>query len=179
MAHVSSKLSKTVGIMYKIGKNIPLAVRINLYYSLFYPYLIYCNLVWGGAAKTNLNPIVLLQKKIVRIICGAEYLAHTNILFYQTKILKFQDVHKFLLCLYFHKNSYLFSTHSHNYATRNRDQFVPSFERLNVTQRSLYFAAPNAWNGLPPSLKSIPKFSLFKSKLKEYLVEKYNPDQTS
>ena len=176
VTHISSKLSKTVGIMYKIGKNIPLSVRINLYYALFYPYLIYCNLIWGGAAKTNLNPIVLLQKKIVRIICGADYLAHTNILFFQTKILKFFDVHTFLLCLYFHKNANDFTSQSHNYSTRNRDNFVPAFQRLNLTQRSLYYAAPNAWNALPPYLKSIPKYGLFKSKLKEYLVQKYNPD---
>ena len=133
----------------------------------------------GGAAKTNLNPIVLLQKKIVRIICGAEYLAHTNILFFQTKILKFHDIHTFLLCLYFHQNSNSFTTHLHNYSTRNRDQYVPSFERLDLTQRSIYFTAPNAWNALPPSLKSIPKYSIFKSKLKEYLIEKYDPDLIS
>ena len=176
VTHICSKLSKTVGIMYKISKNIPLSVRISLYYSLFYPYLIYCNLIWGGAAKTNLNPIILLQKKILRIICGADFLSHTNDLFFQTKILKFPDVHIFLLCLYFYKNANSFTNHSHQYSTRNSDHIVPTFQRLTITQRSLNYAAPNAWNDLPAYLKSIPKYSSFKCKLKEYLVQKYNPE---
>ena len=35
----------------------------NIYYTLIYPYLIYCNLVWGGAASVHLNKLLLLQKK--------------------------------------------------------------------------------------------------------------------
>ena len=172
--HICSKLSRTVGIMYKLRRNVPEPVRINLYYSLFYPYLIYCNLVWGGACPTNLQPVVLLQKKIIRVICGQSYLAHTNNLFLRTKILKLNYLRKFLLCLYYFKNSTNFPTTTHDYATRNRDNANPTFQRLMVTQRSLLFSAPTAWNTLPSNLKSISRYNLFKRKLKDYLIDQYS-----
>ena len=37
---------------------------INLYYSFIYPYLNYCNQVWGNAYITNLKLKVLMQKHI-------------------------------------------------------------------------------------------------------------------
>ena len=173
IAHVCKKISKTVGLFHKIFPSVPVSVRMNLYYTLFYPYLIYCNIIWGGTYKSNLNAIVLLQKKVLRLICGQSYLAHTNNLFFETKILKFHDIHQFILCLHFFNNSDLFSSHTHSYSTRNRNQIVPAFERLNLTQRSVKYAAPKAWNSLPPFLKNIQSYAKFKTQLKLYLVNKY------
>ena len=171
--HICTKLSKTIGIFYKIFKFIPFSTRVSLYYSLFYPYLLYCNLIWGGASPTIVQPIFLLQKRAVRLICGEGYLAHTNPLFFRTKILKFSDIHTFLLCLYFHQNFSKFSTPDHAYDTRNRDFYIPTFQRLSICQRSLEFSAPSAWNRLPIHLKNIKKYSTFKNKLKIYLLESY------
>ena len=38
-----------------------------LYFSLIHPYMQYCILVWGSTYPSNLNRIVLPQKKVVRI----------------------------------------------------------------------------------------------------------------
>ena len=171
--HVCTKISKTVGLFYRVFPSIPVSVRVNLYYALFYPYLFFSNLIWGGTYKTNLQPIVLLQKKVIRLICGQSYRAHTNNLFFGQKILKFHDIHQLILCLYFFKNSERFSSHTHGYSTRNRDQVVSAFERINLTQRSVNYAAPKAWNSLPSSLRNIQSYSKFKYELKLYLVNKY------
>ena len=62
---------------------------IKVYYSLIYPYVIYCNLAWGGTYPNHLLPLIKLQKKIIRLINNEQYLAH---LFYKSKILKIEDV---------------------------------------------------------------------------------------
>ena len=170
---ICSKLSRVVGIFYKVHKCLPTYVKINLYYSLFYPHLLYCNLIWGGTFPSSLRPILLLQKKIVRIICDQHYLASTNELFYQTKILKLPDLHTYLLCNYFYKNYNLFSVGQHSHNTRNRHQIVPVFQRLSVSQRSMYYAAPKAWNSLPQPLRNISKFQIFKRELKNHLIQQY------
>ena len=113
ISHVCSKLSKVVGIFYRVFPEIPYHIRINLYYSLFYPHLLYCNLVWGETSETYLNNVFLLQKRVIRMICSEHFLAHTNELFYRTKILKLQDLHKFVLSTFFYKNSSIFNAHSH------------------------------------------------------------------
>ena len=82
---------------------VPQQVLIKLYYSLVYPYLLYGNTVWGGTFDQHLEPLKLIQKKILRIITGSEYLAHANPLFYQTNILKVSDLHKYLLAQYMFK----------------------------------------------------------------------------
>ena len=173
--YISDKISKIIGIFYRIFPDIPYSVRLNLYYALFYPYLLYCNIIWGGSANTNLNKIFLQQKKVIRLICSEAYLAHTHNLFYRTKILKICDVYKFMLCLYFHQNKEIFYSHSHSHLTRNRNQMVPEFQRLNLTQRSVFFASPSAWNELPDYLKNIRSYSSFKHQLKNFLIEQYAP----
>ena len=44
---------------------------------------------------TNVECITVLQKRVVRLICGARRLDHTNPLFKQLGILKFVDLVKF------------------------------------------------------------------------------------
>ena len=43
---------------------------------------------------TNIHCLVLLQKRIIRLICGAKRLDHTNLLFYNVHILKLPDLVK-------------------------------------------------------------------------------------
>ena len=45
--------------------------------------------------KPNIRCITVLQKRIVRLVCGAKCLEHTSTLFKQLRILKFVDVVKF------------------------------------------------------------------------------------
>ena len=95
--YLSGKLSKLVGIYYRIHSFVPEDVLTNLYYSLFYPHIIYCIHVWGQAPESHINPIIILQKKIIRIITSSNYLVHSTPLFYKTKILKICDVFKFVV----------------------------------------------------------------------------------
>ena len=62
---ICNKLSKIVGVFYKLHGLVPEMVLIKLYYSMVYPYLIYCNLAWCGAPKIYLDRQFILQKKII------------------------------------------------------------------------------------------------------------------
>ena len=43
--HICSKLSKTIGLLFRIARTVPNYVLINIYHSLIYPYLIYLSLI--------------------------------------------------------------------------------------------------------------------------------------
>ena len=62
--YTCNKLSKSVGIILKARKRLHKAALLTLYYSFAYPYLIYCNLVWGNTYSTSLEKINRLQKKL-------------------------------------------------------------------------------------------------------------------
>ena len=90
--YISSKIAKGIGIIKKVRKYLNSDTLISLYYSFIYPYLIYSNHVWGNTCKTIMNSLVLLQKKIIRIICGVRPREHTDPLFKRLKFLNCEDI---------------------------------------------------------------------------------------
>ena len=65
---VQSKMSRYVGIMYKIKKFLPLNARQQIYHSFFQSYVNYCSLVWGFTAKSNIDSLFAKQKKALRAV---------------------------------------------------------------------------------------------------------------
>ena len=95
ISHIAGKISKSVGI---IGRSSPCLTKLalkTLYCSLVYPYFQYCIIVWGSTYPTNLNRLILLQKRIVRIVNKKPFDAHTDPLFKDLKFLKFVDIYFF------------------------------------------------------------------------------------
>ena len=107
-------------------------ILINLYYSLVYPYLLYCSVVWGGTHAASLVPLMRLQKKIIRIVAGEHYLAHTDPLF-QLEILKVEDIYKFFILQYEYRHFDCFVTRVDRYPMRDSHEIVISFQRLTMT----------------------------------------------
>lgn len=175
IADVCSKVSKCVGLLYKIQSILPEHILLKLYYSLVYPYLIYCNIIWDGTFPSHIDPLYLLQKKLVRIITNETYLAHSSPLFHETAILKLKDIHLYLLAIHAFRlqSSNVFSRRAHERFTRNRDNLVPSYQRLSLTQHAVSYAAPKVWNELPPSLKDCPTKASFKKTLKRHIIDSY------
>ena len=58
------------------------------------PYIMYCAEVWGKTYATNIHRLVLLQKRVIRLMCGAKRLDHTNLLYHIVYILKLPDLVK-------------------------------------------------------------------------------------
>ena len=172
---ISNKISKSIGILYRLKNYLPVSNLRTLYFAFVNPYFIYCNLVWGGTYYTHLDHLVKLQKRAVRIINKAGYLDHTTNLFHSNFILKLPDIHKFHLAMYVFKLDDI-STFSatHNYNTRNRNNLVPTFSCLTLTQFSLNYSAIIFWNSLPNEIKLSRSLSSFKNKVKIHLIEQYN-----
>ena len=64
ISYVEFKTSKGISIVRQLLAKRALLV---LYHAYIYPYMTYCIEVWGCDSQTQLNGIVLLQKKIIRI----------------------------------------------------------------------------------------------------------------
>ena len=99
---ISRKISKSVGIIRKISF-FPRFILKSLYYTLVYPYLTYCIQAWGYVCATTLNPIIVLQKKVVRIINGSDFYAHTNNIFNNLTILKLEYIFKYHCALFIYQ----------------------------------------------------------------------------
>ena len=50
----SVKISKkNIGILHRVLTCSPKNLLIKLYHAVVYPYLTYCNSIWGAASETN------------------------------------------------------------------------------------------------------------------------------
>ena len=85
------------------------------------------------------------------------------------------DLHKYELTLYMYCHTNNFAPQLRTgYGTRHFQSFLPEFQRLAETQRSLSYACPKVWNCLPASIRNIPRFGAFKSAVKNYYIESYS-----
>ena len=156
----------------------------TLYNSMILPYLYYCNLAWGGTYKANLQRIVILQKRALRIVNNSTYDANTSPTFKEHKLLKCRDIHSFQLGFFMFslKNStlpskfnnlFLINSQIHNYNTRNAHSFPLPQCRANTRQLSIYFQGPKFYNSLNSTITGSSSSASFKRKLKEFLLSTY------
>ena len=180
---ISSKISKVIGVMKRIKRYISKETLRTIYNALIQPHLYYAILTWGFSSTR----IFKLQKKAIRLITGAKYNSHTDILFKDLGILKVQDVfilqcakfyYKFVhnnLPLYF-KNFFHRNIDIHDHNTRNRGQLHLFQFNNSTTQNCIRFNIPNLINNFPSNVKEkIETHSLsgFTRYLKMYLIGKY------
>ena len=68
VSNISKKISRSIGIMYKLRPFLPLNVLKNIYYSLVYSHIVYAIEVCGSTFKTEMGKILILQKKAMRLM---------------------------------------------------------------------------------------------------------------
>ena len=82
--------------MIKARKYLDKPILRTLHFTFIYPYYTYCNQIWGSTYVSNLNKLIVLQKKIMRIICQVKPRTHTDPLFKHLGIIKVVDINKYL-----------------------------------------------------------------------------------
>ena len=172
-----------MGIILKARKKLHKAALVTLYYSFAYPYLIYCNLVWGNTYSTNLEKINRLQKKLVRIITNSPYRAHTAPLLLANRLLSVAEINSYIVGIFMYNsiNGILPSTFSdyfvsnrdaHQCNTRQADDLRVPFRRLYVRKFSIKIHGAQVWNSLPQYIRSASAINDFKKKLRNFLIDK-------
>ena len=81
-------LSRNIGIINIFKLTFPSNILLDLYCTLILPYLNYGILAWGNSSRSQMDRLLLLQKRIMRIICDENWLAHTDQLFHSKKSIK-------------------------------------------------------------------------------------------
>ena len=61
ISYISCKMGKGIGIIIRLRKILNNESLQNLYYAFVYPYIMYCNPVWGNASAVHINKLHVLQ----------------------------------------------------------------------------------------------------------------------
>ena len=148
---------------------------------MVYPYLIYCIESWGASYATNLYPLIILQKRVIRIISNNEKLAHTAPLFKKLNILKLDELYNFFIGVNFYKiiyhdkanyvlNDLSLSQIPSVMQLRSNDKFRLPVIRVLKFKQSLIYRGTKIWNTLPTSIKNTPSVNVFKKNLKGWVI---------
>ena len=78
ISYVYKKIVKFTGIFYKIRNKMPNDCLKNVYYALVYPHLLYGIELYANTNKCNLDKLIILNNKILRILQRKSL--HTNVI---------------------------------------------------------------------------------------------------
>ena len=123
---ISNKIAKSIGIMNRLKRFLPLSILRTLYNALVLPHFQFSISNWGFKA----NKIVRLPKRAIRVITNSKYNAHVEPLLKKLNLSKISDIFRnSLLKLYYkyksgnlpHYVMHRFSTEPkvHRYNTRS------------------------------------------------------------
>ena len=199
--NVSSKISKSIGLLYKIRPFVDTKLMKTLYYSIVYSHLIYAIEVWGSADDTHLNKLLILQKRIVRLITFSDKrlldysFLPSDPLFFKLEIHKIHDIFKIMVVKFIFKclnetnpinfhSWYVLTSQVHQHNTRSkfidvqnsietRTLFVPTARTTYYGLKLLKVLGPKIWNKLPPLLRNNNSLHDFIKKYKKNLLELY------
>ena len=183
---LKSKLSRSLGILYKLRYLLDKSVLLTILHSLFLSHLQYGILCWARCTASEMKPIQILLNKAIRCInfCHPQDSVH-NFLF-QDKILTVDDIFKMELAKFMHnykngnlpssfKHYFLKLNSHHNHQTRATkcNYFIP---RKNTSKglKSLSYLGPRLWSEIPDSIRDKRSVQCFGFAYKKFLLLNYN-----
>ena len=155
---------------------------MNVYNATFLPHLNYCNIIWGSANMSALDPLIKLQKKAIRLVNNSHYIEHTAPIFLSLKVLTINQVFK-LNCLVFmfkclktdkfpeFKKRLIKNSNIHFHNTRKNNHYRPPRERLEMCKRSYFVQSILMWNSIDASIQISSTISIFKQNVKKLLLQ--------
>jgi hypothetical protein len=181
--HISSKISKGLGMMGRVRNVMPNDVLLTLYYSLIYPYLTYCSIIWGGASTTSLQRLCVLQNRAVRLITRSPFRATTTPLYAQLKLLKIADIRKLHILLFMYKCKHKILPEPClqlcpvntviPYSIRYTHYFVVPTFRTSLREQNISTLGPRFWDTISSDFQNLTSIDLFKRHVSSYLISLY------
>ena len=184
--YISTKLSKQVGLLYKLSKYIPIEILKLLYNTLFIPYINYGIEAWYGSFLNNTHKIFVLQKKSIRAINSLPYNFHTNDYFFSMNFLKLKDLYQYKISIIIYRKLHSLDNSNlenftaklsdiHNYPTRNNNKYILPRYKKNQSKFCIDYQGINIWNNIPDHIQNSSSLFKFKKLLNKYLISKYQP----
>ena len=133
---------------------------------------------------SNLERMVLMQKRLVRVITCSHYRAHTEPLMLANRLLSLQDINLYIIGIFMYnyvtqklpqifENYFQQNKDVHERNTRQADDFHVPFSRLQVRRFSIKIHGSEVWNSFPTYIKKSTSVMDFKKKLRKYLIDRH------
>ena len=169
---MTKKLATANYLINSVKNYLPLYVRKTLYNSFFKPHMEFGITLWGGLSANKLKCVINLQKKCIRNVAYRSFNSHTDPLFKNLEILKFQDLFKYNCSVFMYKYGHGLQPSTFN------NMFIP----CNNNDRTGYYKIqlckgkyldrfptvffPKVWNANSNNIKHAMSLGSLKSQIK-------------
>ena len=169
IALLESKLSRSLGILFKTKSFLPKDILKKLYYAFIHSHLNFGLIIWSATPKSNLLKLRSIQSKAIRVLAGADWYEHASPLYVKLNILSFDKLILYALAKFMHKYylkclpssfnnhftlvSSIHSCHSRN-AAKSNQYFLPQFS-TSLLLRTIKFKGAKLWNDIPENLRKL------------------------
>ena len=186
---LTKKISRSIGVLYKVRYYVNTKLLCNLYYAIIYPFLLYGIIIWGNTSRSATDHVFVLQKKFVRLASFSDHresyiLPHSLPLFQSLRILDIYKIFKLQLAKFVYESindigpaqsiiefTAVSETHSHNTRFSSRGNLhKDSVRTLRYGLRSISYEGALLWTLIPHHIQNKPSKKLFILHYKEYLL---------
>ena len=170
ISYVCKQIAKSIGIIFRSRFFLSSTTKLTLYYTLIYPYIVYCNCAWSSTYVSNLNRIYYLPKRAVRAITNSDYRAHSAPLFSKLGILDIFQVNTFEIAkfMFYYRNNLLHPLLLNLFGTRTASNYRTHLCCTNLKQFTILYQCSKIWNSLPVSVTRSSNLISFETKMPEF-----------
>jgi hypothetical protein len=168
------KLNKAYYVILTLSHYVSRNVLMMVYYAYVYSHLTYGVILWGSSV--DWCRVFVLQKRILRIIFNLDHRVSCRNTFREEGILTLPSIYVYYTLLYTKLNISNFKTQAsfHNYNTRSNKSITLAYpmHRTAAFERTPHYAGLRLFNKLPTHIRDQSCFEIYKSHLKQFLIEK-------
>uniref|UniRef100_A0A1B6IN72 Reverse transcriptase domain-containing protein n=1 Tax=Homalodisca liturata TaxID=320908 RepID=A0A1B6IN72_9HEMI len=125
------------------------------YFGLCEPHIRYGLIVWGGTSHGNMERVLILQKRAIRILADLQPLETCRNSFKDLKIKTVVNLYIQEAIMYADKHEPLRNDKIHNYNTRHASFFVTPQHRLTLYERQPLYIGCKLHNHLPDNIRGL------------------------
>ena len=185
LQYINNKITKNIGILYKLRYYVSMNTLKQLYYTLIYPYLNYGLMSWGTACQTRLKKMKTSHNNCLRCIFFADKRENATPYFALLDILKLENIFKLKIGSLVHKLRYnkqetppalhglvslASDVHKHNTRFATSQNLYRPYSRTNYGLARFKVVASQTWETIPTVVKCVP-YNAFKKKYKLFLLD--------
>ena len=180
---IYTKILRCTSLFYKIRTKIPPKILKDIYFATIYPKINYGIELYANTYFTQLDKLITLNNKILRILQNKPFRSHRADLYAEYNSLPIDLLFKFNVSVLMHKCIYNKQTLPqvfHNYTSQNKIVHLHdtrSKNSLHLTQVNTKFGSKainiigtKIWNSLPLKITNTASEYTFKRATKEHLL---------
>jgi hypothetical protein len=181
---ICTKVSKSIGILYKAREFLDKHNLKQLYFSFIHSYINYANIAWASTHKTKLGKLYRCQKHAARVINFKDKMTSAKPLLENMKALTVYELNVFNVLSFVYKAKHKLCPPIFNdiytlkpinkYTLRNEGLLFEPTIHTDLSKFCINYRAPHLWNMIIPGKINLPKtpsLSSFKKVLKESLIQ--------